>query len=153
MCALFAEKVCLGCLESTAFTRDSCVEARIQWFQWEISNLTNADCAADLVFHKLLLGLGVCQPIKVRRQLLWNIETEHKGKAMITMVITEMMMMMMMMVVMACLYPQKPAKNHGHYGVRESKPLTKTTSAVLAFAGRHGFKAHFSDRKSCYKGT
>ena len=52
VCALFAEKVCLGCLESTAFTRDSCVEARIQWFQWEISNLTNADRAADLVFSQ-----------------------------------------------------------------------------------------------------
>ena len=97
-------------------------------------------------FHKLLLGLGVCQPFKVRRQLLWNIEMEHKGKAMITMLITEMMMMMMMMMTMtmtmmmmmmmmmmtmmmmmmvmtmmmmmmmmmmtmACLNPQKPAKN------------------------------------------
>ena len=55
-----------------------------------IPHLPNTSyCAADLIFHRCLLVLGVCQLTKVRRQLLWSIGTEHKGKAMI---MTVMMM-------------------------------------------------------------
>ena len=46
------------------------------------------------LFHKSLIVPGVCQLTKVRRQLLWSIETEHKGTTMIMMV---MMMHMLMM--------------------------------------------------------
>ena len=45
------------------------------------------------LFHKFLV-LGICRPTKIRRQLLWSIETEHKGKGMI---MTVMMMHMLMM--------------------------------------------------------
>ena len=71
-----------------------CVEARKRWPQWEIFSLPIANCAAGLYFHKFVLG--VCQPTKVRRQLLRRIETEHKGKAMIIMVMMMMLHMLMM---------------------------------------------------------
>ena len=51
-CALFDEKVCVS----------------------------NANFAAALFCPQFRLVLGVCQPTKVRGQLLWSIETEHAGK-------------------------------------------------------------------------
>ena len=84
------------------FVPGFCVEAQRHWPHWGISNLPNASCAADVFFHKCLLVVGVCQQTKFRRQLLWSIETEHEGKAIIMTVMTVMMMMMMMM--MTCTY-------------------------------------------------
>ena len=43
------------------------------------------------------LVLGICQPTKVRRQLLWSIETEHEGKAMIIMMVVMMIKLHMLM--------------------------------------------------------
>ena len=57
----------------------------------------NAICAAGLFLHKFVMALGVCQPTKVRRQLLCRNEAEGKGKTMINIVITVIMMMMVMM--------------------------------------------------------
>ena len=72
-------------------TRVLPVEARKHWPQWEMSNLPNANCAAGFCFSFFFV-LGVCQPTKVRRQLLWSIESEHKGKETIMMLTMIMMM-------------------------------------------------------------
>ena len=83
-------------------SRVLCVEAREHRPQCEISNLPNASFAAGLFLHNFILVRGACQPTKVRRQPLWSIETEIKGKAMIMMVV---MMMHMLMLRKYCCYP------------------------------------------------